>query len=252
MGEKLITIIIATYNAEQYLQRAIDSFISQSIMEKELIIIDGGSSDKTVEIIQKNSNVVDYWISEKDNGITDAWNKGIKETKGKWILFLGADDLLEKDILINLKNDLSSDNVSDLLIGNVKLVDSQGQVQNEVPASWNKKEMKKKMAVSHQGIFHSSNLFKKLGFYDTSYKLTADYEFILRDIDNVNVGIIPKTISKMQVGGLSDSQIFKVFYEWRKAKLKNKVSNRFFIESYYYYRYLRSYLSRRILKGKFR
>lgn len=90
----LISIIVAVYNNAVTLQRCIDSVASQSYPHKELVIIDGGSTDGTVEIIKRNSDKIDCWVSEPDRGIYHAFNKGLDRTKGDWIYFLGSDDYL--------------------------------------------------------------------------------------------------------------------------------------------------------------
>ncbi|MBP9970812.1 MAG: glycosyltransferase, partial [Paludibacteraceae bacterium] len=94
-----ISIIIATYNASKTLNRCLDSIVSQKNSEVELIIIDGGSTDETLSVINSYSSDIDYVLSEKDNGLYDAWNKGIKAAKGDWIMFLGADDQLLSNAL---------------------------------------------------------------------------------------------------------------------------------------------------------
>ena len=86
-GLPLITIITATYNAAQYLPRTIKSIREQTYENIEWIIIDGNSTDETIELIQQNEDVIDYWMSEPDAGIYDAWNKGISLARGEWIAF---------------------------------------------------------------------------------------------------------------------------------------------------------------------
>ena len=88
----LITIIIAVFNGAKTLQQCIDSVAQQSYPNKELIIIDGGSKDGTLDLLKANSEKIDYWVSETDNGIYNAWNKGLAQANGDWICFLGADD----------------------------------------------------------------------------------------------------------------------------------------------------------------
>ena len=88
----LISIIVAVYNGEKTLQRCIDSVFSQTYPHKELIIIDGGSTDGTVDILQTNNDKITYWKSEPDNGIYQAWNKALDHAKSDWICFLGSDD----------------------------------------------------------------------------------------------------------------------------------------------------------------
>ena len=89
-----ISIIIAVYNGENTLQRCFDAINRQTYSHRELIVIDGGSTDKTIEILNANDKCIDYWESMADRGISHAWNKGLERTQGEWIIFLGADDFL--------------------------------------------------------------------------------------------------------------------------------------------------------------
>ena len=91
-SQPLITIIIAVFNGAKTLQQCIDSVAQQSYSNKQLIIIDGGSSDGTVDLLQANDQSISYWVSEPDKGIYSAWNKGLLKAEGEWICFLGADD----------------------------------------------------------------------------------------------------------------------------------------------------------------
>src|SRR3990172_6849742 len=90
----LISIIVAVYNGKATLQQCIDSVAQQTYPNKELVIIDGGSNDGTVELLEKNRSKFSYWISEPDRGIYNAWNKGLVQAHGEWVCFLGADDYL--------------------------------------------------------------------------------------------------------------------------------------------------------------
>ena len=96
---KLISIIIATYNAGSTLESCLKSIIAQKNDLIELLIIDGKSSDNTLKIVNAYRNQIDIFISEKDKGIYDAWNKGIVLANGQWIMFIGADDILYSDVL---------------------------------------------------------------------------------------------------------------------------------------------------------
>ena len=91
---KIISIIIATYNAEKVLKRCLDSIVTQKTGNVEVLIVDGNSTDSTMEIVQSYGTDVDYSLSEKDKGIYDAWNKALKVAKGDWIMFLGSDDYI--------------------------------------------------------------------------------------------------------------------------------------------------------------
>ena len=94
MSKPIISIVIAVFNGEGTLQKCIDSVVGQGYPDKELVIMDGGSTDKTIEILNANDKCIDYWESMADRGISHAWNKGLERTQGEWIIFLGADDFL--------------------------------------------------------------------------------------------------------------------------------------------------------------
>ena len=94
--KKIISIIIATYNAEKTLKRCLNSIVSQKKDQLELLIIDGCSTDRTMDIVREFAESIDVIVSEVDKGIYDAWNKGIRLATGEWIMFLGADDYLTK------------------------------------------------------------------------------------------------------------------------------------------------------------
>ena len=98
-NKKVITIITATFNADSWVENLIKSVIPQLTNKVEFIIIDGNSTDNTISLIQKYKEYIAYWCSESDNGIYDAWNKGIRKATGEWIMFLGADDLLQPGAL---------------------------------------------------------------------------------------------------------------------------------------------------------
>ena len=98
-SKPLITIITVTLNSEKYLKETLKSIFNQSYQNYELIIIDGSSKDKTLRIIKKNEKKIDYWISKKDKGIYDAFNKGLSLARGELIGFVNSDDILKKNAL---------------------------------------------------------------------------------------------------------------------------------------------------------
>lgn len=89
-----ISVVIATYNCAETLQDCLDSIYAQTYPDIDIVVIDGGSKDATVQVIRSNEEYLGYWISEPDRGIYDAWNKAIIQAKGEWVYFLGADDVL--------------------------------------------------------------------------------------------------------------------------------------------------------------
>lgn len=219
-----ISIIIATYNAEKTLNRCLNSIIPQLNEECEVVIIDGNSKDKTNEIIKSYKGSIAYSISEPDKGIYDAWNKGIKAAKGKWIAFIGADDILLPNALqeyLSLIRKTPNIDSYDYICAQNEYVDNNGKLLMILgnPPEW--KFMRKKMVAAHVASLHNKqNLFKKNGEYDLNFKICADYELLVRKHNNLKYIFIPKHIARMQAGGMSLST--KAVKETYKIRQKHK------------------------------
>ncbi len=215
----LITIIAATYNAEICLENLIKSIKDERTVEVEFIIIDGGSTDKTVSIIKENLDVIDYWISEKDKGIYDAWNKGIKFANGDWIMFLGADDLLEKKSLINytLILDKLKNTEIDYISGRVLYINEKNETLKILGSTFSWDKMKKSMCFAHVGSLHNRNLFNEVGLYNLNYKICGDYELLLRKKNKLKSIFLDTNVARMKTGGMSFSvKAIKETYNIRK------------------------------------
>ena len=119
-NKPLITLITAVLNNEKYLEECINSLYNQNYDNYEHIIIDGGSSDKTIEIIKKYEAKIDYWCSGLDKGIYDAFNKGMKLAKGSYLGFLNSDDVYEKDAFTILLNYIGKYPEKDFIFGRIK------------------------------------------------------------------------------------------------------------------------------------
>jgi len=213
------SIIIATYNSELTLQRTLDSIITSDFKDYEIIIVDGLSTDSTLEIIRKNNIFIATVISEYDTGIYDAWNKGVLISKGEWIMFVGSDDLLTENSLQNYYEFVNaSKNKLDYVSSRVQLIDEKQNVLRTIGRPWEWKKFRKYMCVAHVGSIHHNGLYKKYGLYDTDYKIIGDYEFLLRAGANLKTGYIEKITAQMQIGGISNINK-NVFFETLKAKI---------------------------------
>lgn len=209
MQNKQISIIIATYNASKTIKKCLECIASQKTDECELLIIDGNSSDDTVNIVKSYGKIVDYFISEPDSGVYDAWNKGIKISHGEWIMFIGADDVLLpnaiNDYLKILKYNSKVKEV-DYICAKNEYVDKNGKLLKilGMEPSWSK--MRKMMVAAHVASLHNRNLlFNEIGLYNTNFKICADYELLLRKGDKLKYLFIPNHIARMTVGGVSFS-----------------------------------------------
>jgi glycosyltransferase involved in cell wall biosynthesis len=225
----LLSVIIAVRNGGQTLARCIDSVISQTCSDIELIVIDGGSTDGTVEIIRSYSARLAYWESKADRGIAHAWNKGIGYASGEWILFLGADDYLWcEESIEQMRPFLEAARPRTLVVyGKAIGVDADGSALHELSSQWvQRKFVWYGMYFSHQGIFHNKRLFGDFGVFDEDYRYGLDYELLMRyliDHDAEYVGAI--TVAAMQMGGLSNhpANAYKTLGDFRKARRKHGI-----------------------------
>jgi len=224
----LISVVVAVFNGAATLQQCIDSVASQTYENKELIIIDGGSKDRSVELIRLNQNNIRYWISESDNGIYSAWNKGVLEAKGEWICFLGADDFLwDVESLDRMSKHLSTLQSNQCVAyGKIMLLDKDGNQLHELGEPWRKikKEFRGLMCLPHLGVMHRRALFEKNGLFDESFYVAGDYELLLRELKSEDAFFIDNVVvAGMRQGGLSSNpeNTLILLKEARKAQKKN-------------------------------
>ena len=222
--KNLISVIVAVKNGEGTIRKTIESFISQTYPLKELIIIDGNSNDKTRSIINEFEKAISYWESSDDTGIYHAWNKALLHVKGEWICFIGADDYFSNTYsLQNLFNNTKDDkNEMDLVIGKIKLIDIHGNILKSIGTKWDWEKLKRWQNVAHPGMLHNRKLFKKYGFFNETYKIAGDYDFLLRLGKNINTRFINQTIVHMGNSGLSNKNVLTAFLETRKIQVKHK------------------------------
>jgi glycosyltransferase involved in cell wall biosynthesis len=223
----LVSIIISVFNGEARLESSIKSVINQSYKNLELIIIDGGSTDQTVDIIKKYEEHISYWITEKDNGIYDAWNKGVKKANGEWISFLGSDDIYLSDAVSNYIAYINQSPLTlEFISSKVYLVDQHGKKLRVIGQPWSWSKFKRYMNVAHVGSFHSKSIFEKFGNFNAAFKIVGDYEMLLRVGYNLSAGFLNMITVEMQIGGVSNNNK-TVFEETFNAKTNNKARSVF-------------------------
>lgn len=204
--QPLISIVIATYNAEEFLATAIQSVINQTYQNYELIVIDGGSKDKTQSIIEQNRPHITYTVSERDNGIYDAWNKGVKAAKGDWIAFIGADDSLQPDALEKYADYISKNGSQwDIISSKGELIErSSEKVVGHIGLPWNWEVSRRWMIIAHPGSLHSRRMFNTYGYFNTDLKIVGDFEMLLRAKDKLKAGFMDLITIRIREGGVSD------------------------------------------------
>lgn len=203
-----LTVITVCLNAADTIERLIQSVLRQSFGDYEFIIVDGASEDGTIECLTKYSNARQIrFVSEKDNGIYDAMNKGLRIARGEWIYFIGSDDVLFHDRVFEnvFANDVEA---LDVVYGNVKFVHSGALYDG--PFDHEKISQKN---ICHQALFVRKRIFDELGGFQTKYKVLADYEFNLRWMSQrLPNKYIEETIALFNEKGLSGTTPDPIFY----------------------------------------
>ena len=212
------SIITVCLNSGKTISNTIESVLNLSCGNYEYIIVDGKSTDNTLDIIKSfkhrfdNKNIPYKYVSEPDGGIYDAFNKGLKLSKGDWISFLGADDIYMPDVIENINKTFPERKV-DFIYGKVKI--KGGKLFD---GTWSWRKFKRKMSIPHIGSFHNKNYFSKYGIFNTSYKIAGDYELLLRAKEKLKTHKIENVVVLMGNEGISNTAIKKVFTETTRAK----------------------------------
>lgn len=204
------TVIVAVFNAVDTLQQCIDSVVQQTCPHRELIIIDGGSRDGTVDLLEANSGQIDYWISEPDSGVYNAWNKGLARSRGDWICFLGADDFFwDERVLEKLGTALAQLPVEvRLAYAQVMLLGVDDEILFPVGDSWEtaRDRFFKGACLPHQGVMHRRGMFEQIGNFDESFRIGGDYELMFRELKSAEAVFVPDiVVAAMRQGGLSSN-----------------------------------------------
>lgn len=198
-----LTIITINYNNKAGLIKTFDSINNQTLKNFEYIVIDGGSSDGSKELIQQNSSI-DYWISEKDSGVYNAMNKGIRKASGKYIIFMNSGDFFYEDnVLESVSQEFDSD--TDILYGDSIYFNDEGYRRVEEPPKKLTFSFFYSGGINHQAAFIKRQLFSDYFFYNEEYKICADWEFFIVAICLYNTSYkhIEKTICYYDFSGIS-------------------------------------------------
>jgi GT2 family glycosyltransferase len=228
MSASKITVLIATRDAAGTIQRCLDSVYGQTYRNREVVVIDGGSTDGTVDILERNSGRLAYWESKPDKGVYDAWNKGLDRASGDWICFLGADDFFwSADVLERMAPHLEKAYPrSRVVYGKVAYVNRRGEFLDVIGEPWERisKKFLQTMPLPHPGLMHHRAIFEQYGRFDVSFRIAGDYELLLRELTRSPAVFVPDLIVVgMQMGGLSTNpeNVDRMLRETRSAAIRH-------------------------------
>ncbi|HCH2961318.1 glycosyltransferase [Vibrio parahaemolyticus] len=232
-NDNVINIICATYNAGIDLNKTLNSIRDINYNNIRVIIIDGGSVDDTKHIVEKNKDLIDIFISEKDNGISDAFNKGLRQTIPGYVYFIGAGDTFVDCDAFSVLTDSTCYKKDLLLCGkvNVVCVDT-NKTLSVAPLNlkFEKKSLLKMMSLPHQGLLMSTLYFEKYGNFKETCKYAMDYELLLRSYhDFPNVITKDVVVANWMSGGIGANNTPGVLSEYCRIKIENKVATKTYI-----------------------
>ncbi len=211
----VISIITIVFNGEKYLDQTIRSVLDQKYPFVQYIIIDGGSTDKSLDIIKNYEKDLYFWISEKDNGISDAFNKGLSRATGEIIGIINADDWYEPNTFDRVAQQMGD---ADICFGDVQFWKNG---QKEFVQKGNLKLLSKEITIIHPTVFVKRKIYETYGGFDLQYRCAMDYDLLLRlQVNHCRFLYLPFTLANMRWGGLSDSSWITGCKE--TLKIKNK------------------------------
>ncbi|UKT64414.1 glycosyltransferase family 2 protein [Pedobacter mucosus] len=228
-----ISLITVVFNGADFLEECISSVCSQVDVDLEYIIVDGGSTDGTLDIIKNYNAHIHHFVTEKDNGLYDAINKGIKLATGDIIGILNADDSFESiNVLAQVAKAFKNNINLDGLYGNLNYVHPQNK---NIIRKWKSKEadysdIEKGWMPAHPTLYLRRNVFTSFGNYTLDLGTAADYDFILRIFHTykIKTAYLPILMVNMRTGGLSNNSLnslFNALLNDYKALKRNKVSH---------------------------
>lgn len=217
-----ISIIIATYNSEHTIKRCLKSCLLQDYSNKEIIVADAKSTDKTIQLVKEfeSSNII--FFSEPDRGIYDAWNKALKISKGDWACFIGSDDFwLSNNSITRLVQRIDNKKIN-FVSAKVKVYNSTRKIFYKMGKEWNYRKLSNNIHIAHPGSLHKTDLLKKNNLFDSSYLIAGDHDFLIRAGKDINAKFLDLEIIQMSDKGISNLKPILAFYESSIAISKSK------------------------------
>jgi len=203
-----ITVITPSFNQAEFLERTIKSVIDENYPNLEYIIMDGGSTDGSVEIIKKYEKYLTYWVSEKDNGQSHAINKGLKMARGDWVAWQNSDDIYYPGVFTAVAKAAKAYPKAGLIIGDMYLIDENDKIIRDmhyVSPSY-QAMVAEGMVLSNQAAFWRREVHDAIGMMDESLHLGFDFDWFLRLTKNVQAISVNRCLGAFRIHGMAKTQ----------------------------------------------
>ncbi|HKW38414.1 MAG TPA: glycosyltransferase family 2 protein [Burkholderiales bacterium] len=220
-----VSIVTVTLNGREHIEGAIRSVLSQDYPSVEHLIVDGGSTDGTLEVLRAYEDRLASWTTGPDGGIADAFNKGLAAATGDYVLFLNSDDwLADPEALSRAMRVATGTPPPDIIFGDCDIVDRDtGRLLRRLDHGWSPTAFRFGRMINHPALFAHRSYFRKYGAFDVSFRIAMDFEFLLRGALQSTVVHVPSVITNMRSGGLSMRNREGAVAEIIRALKKNRV-----------------------------
>lgn len=219
--EPFLSIVIATFQAEKELTGCLASIVSQENSSWELLVADGGSDDGTVAIIKSFESHIQWFRSAPDSGIYDAWNSAIDRCRGRYVMFLGADDRLATRQSLTEIIGAAQTSGADLVTSKGVLIGSNGESAVEIGRPFEWRRFGRRMMVCHPGMLHARDLFFRFGRFDPTFRICGDLDFLLRLPESTSSFHVDRVTVLIGSSGVSRSRVVERLREQRRALAKS-------------------------------
>ena len=209
-----VSIITVCYNSEKTIRDTIESVVSQNYSDIEYIIVDGGSKDKTLSIVESYHQSITKIISEEDSGMYDAMNKGINISTGNLIGILNSDDIFADENIVSILVKIFSQNQVDIIWGDVVFIDKRNRIRRFYSGSGiSPSSFDSGIMTPHPAVFIKKDCYENFGYFNIKYKIASDYDLLFRflKLNDLKYFYLPKVLVKMKLGGASNSSISSIF-----------------------------------------
>jgi len=225
----LVSVITVCLNAEAHIRSAMESVLGQSYASIEYLVVDGGSTDGTLDVIREFEPRFAgrlRWTSEPDNGLYDAMNKGLGLANGELVGILNADDFYELDAIARAVDAWRVAPDTGVLYGDLRTIDADGtSTVLETPASVSAERMRSSMTLHHPATLISARVYAEQGTYDTNYRIAADYDFLLRCMDaDVRFTHVNGVLTNFSLEGVSNKAVRAADREATRARIAHGVN----------------------------
>ncbi|MEX1109499.1 MAG: glycosyltransferase family 2 protein [Dongiaceae bacterium] len=204
-----VSVVIGARNGAATLQRCLESIAAQDIGSRETIVIDGASTDGTLELLERSvlDGKVDTLVSEPDRGIYEAWNKGVRRARGRWICFLGCDDAFHDPGALRalVQAAKAAGDRSRVVYGRINRVTASGVLVETIGLPWEKARQPfiDGVNIPHPGTLHHRTIFEERGYFDESYRIAGDYHLLLGELMERPAVFVDRVVLDMGFGGMS-------------------------------------------------